>query len=162
VSELAAHLLGGVDTLYATVGEAAPTFTDDATVVWCYEAGRTFGDLTLSLRELSGESPSQWPVLREVLRSAIENDPSGALTVYALTMVIGPRLLVTWRDARERASEDERAWLDEAARRTVSTLQGAGALGLDPAIADEPTWATAARSLRDRLDEAGFGESFGL
>ncbi len=162
MSEAGRHLLGGFDTLYRALGESAPRFTHDPTVVWCYETGRLLGELTLGLRDITGAEPVGWGELATIMGDAVSGDESGALCVYAMTMLVGPRLLVTVRDLRDQLDGAERDWADRAATSVVTSLHAAGRLGLDPSVADEPAWAESARDLRHRLDSVGFGESFAL
>jgi hypothetical protein len=45
-------------------------------------------------------------MLDEVLRRAVAGDDSGAMVLYAMAMVVGPRLLVSLLDARAALSPD--------------------------------------------------------
>ena len=67
---------------------------------------RAFGEVALSMREYTGSSPASAArrSFDAVLRHAWREDQTGALALYAMPMVVGPRLLVSLRDAHERAS----------------------------------------------------------
>ena len=106
--EMARHLLACYDTIYMVLGESAPTLTTDAYVVRTYEMGRAFGDLALEMRgHVAATDDVPVPVLDAVLRHAVANDDSGAMLLYAMAMVVGPRLLVTLLDARRNMTSDE-------------------------------------------------------
>ncbi len=107
--QIAEHLLACYDTIYIVLGESAPTLSNDAYVVRTYESARAYGELALELREHLGEpAVTPIPVLDEVLRSAVAGDDSGALVLYAMAMVVGPRLLVSLLDARNALDGDAR------------------------------------------------------
>ena len=96
------HVASCVEAIYRGLGESAPTFTHDAYVVCLFEAARTFGALVHDLRESPVEPH---PVILEIFARA-SDDPSGALSLYALSMVVGPRLLVTVADLGERRYDE--------------------------------------------------------
>src|ERR1700722_12854956 len=96
------HLFACFDTTYQVLGASAPNLTNDAYVVRTYEAARSMGEIALSLRTVLGDVSAE-PVeaLREVLMEAVGDDLTGAMLLFCLAMVVGPRLMVSLRDARE-------------------------------------------------------------
>jgi hypothetical protein len=163
--EIGEHLLAAYDTIYSVLGESAPRLTNDAYVVRTYEMGRAFGELALELREHLGDAqdePNQ--TVDEVLRRAVTSDVTGAMVLYAMAMVVGPRLLVSLLDARNALSRDESLTelFREASMVCVKEIRASGevAKGQDP-IEDEE-WQRVARELSMTLDDAGNAESLGI
>jgi len=97
------HLCDLYDALYQGLGVAAPTFTTDALVIRAHELARLFGEQALALR---GERPGtpNAPVLG-MLDHAAAYDDSGALALFAVTMLLSPRLLIWLRDLDEVAPD---------------------------------------------------------
>jgi hypothetical protein len=163
--EIAEHLLACYDTIYMVLGESAPTFANDAYVVRTYESARAYGALALSLREhLEGSSVEANALLEAVLRRAVAGDDSGALVLYAMAMVVGPRLLVSLLDARSALSEDAAltALCNEASMACVRDIRATGEAAKDQAPIEDPEWQARARELSTALDEAGNAESLGI
>jgi len=162
--DVARHLFACVDTLYRHWGEAAPHFTNDVYVVCAYEGARHFGDLALAWREtLDAEVPGRLDELERVLERARGFDDSGAMSLYAVAVLVGPRLLVSVRDARED-QEKSQFWalLDETARVVVrEILRVRSAMERSVAGADD-SWQREARNLNDALEAAGMVESLGF
>ena len=145
------HVASCVEAIYRALGESAPTFTHDAYVVCLHEASRTFGALAHELRENPVEPH---PVILEIFSRA-SDEPSGALSLYALTMVVGPRLLVTLADL---ADPD----MGEVAEVTRHQLLACARLTSHPDAIDEPGFAEAARALVTLAETSGNAESFPL
>jgi hypothetical protein len=163
--EIAEHLLACYDTIYIVLGESAPRFSNDAYVVRTYETARAYGALALELREhLDGPVTAPIPVLDGVLRRAVAGDSGGALTLYAMAMVVGPRLLVSLLDARTALENDATltAILSSASTVCVHEMRATGDVAKDQAPIDDPQWQDLARELVTTLDSAGNAESLGI
>jgi hypothetical protein len=163
--EMAVHLLTCYDTIYMVLGESAPTFTNDAYVVRTFEMARAFGALALELRDAVDVNEVKGPaVLDAVLRQAATYDDSGAMTLYAMAMVVGPRLLVSLLDARNALVDDEA--LGELFRHgsqvVVAEIVATGESAKHQAPIDDPAWQAAALDLSITLDDAGNAESLGV
>ena len=159
------HLYSCFDTLYVACGEAAPGLTNDAFVIRAYEAGRAFGDVALAFRDYLDDGPSEIiPALDEALRRAREDDDTGAMLLFALAMVVGPRVLVSLRDARDQVDFDEEALavLTRASKVMVQEIVKVGEVTKDQAPIDDPQWQVDAQELSRRLDATGNAESFGI
>lgn len=163
--EIAEHILACYDTIYIVLGESAPTLTNDAYVVRTYETARAYGTLALELRADLGEPHvAPVPILEGVLRDAVRGDASGALVLYVMAMVVGPRLLVSLLDARNAISSDDvlGALLSDASMVCVREIRATGEVAKDRAPIDDEDWPDRARELSSRLDEAGNAESLGI
>jgi len=163
--EMALHLLACYDTIYMALGEGALTLTNDAYVVRTYEMGRAFGALALEMREFT--ATSEVPaigVLDAVLRHALNCDDSGAMVLYAMAMVVGPRLLVTLVDARATMTDDEKLLelFNHGSQVVVAEVLATGEVAKQQAPIDDPSWQAAAFDLATTLDIAGNAESLGL
>ena len=158
-----AHVFACTDALYASLGEGAPRVGVDAYVVRLHEMSRRFGALTLDLRaHLDGEAPAPLAIVRQLMDRAFADDASGALALYALAMVVGPRLLVTVRDARTHDPHDQeyQGLLDQVAATTVAEIHLIAGLTGPQEVGDDPQWRAAARALVDLADASGNAESF--
>ncbi|MHB1252057.1 MAG: hypothetical protein ACYC0I_08010 [Acidimicrobiales bacterium] len=163
--EVLAHVLSCFDALYRVLGESAPRLTNDAYVVCTYEMSRSFGDVALELRSaLEREGSDPLPIISAVLEHAVLADETGAMVLYAVAMVVGPRLLVTMVDARPSMEGDARslALLDRAAEVCVAQMHRVGEVAKDQAPIEDPSWQAAARDLTTTLESSGKAESFGL
>lgn len=163
--EMARHLLACYDTIYMALGEGAPTLSNDAYVVRTYEMGRAFGSLALEMREFTATSDvTAIGVLDGVLRQALAQDDSGAMVLYAMAMVVGPRLLVTLLDARANMTDDETllALFNHGSEVVVAEVLATGEAAKNQAPIDDPSWQAAALDLATTLDMAGNAESLGL
>ena len=163
--EIAEHLLACFDTIYIVLGESAPSFSNDAYVVRTYETARAYGELALELRDhLDGARVAPLPVLERVLRDAASGDDSGALVLYAMAMVVGPRLLVSLLDARTTLSQDAAltALFSDASMTCVREIRATGEVAKGQAPIEDPGWLERARGLGEALDDAGNAESLGL
>jgi hypothetical protein len=163
--EIAEHILACYDTIYIVLGESAPNFTNDAYVVRTYETARAYGALALELREHLGAVPvATIPVLEGVLREAGIGDDTGALVLYAMAMVVGPRLLVSLLDARTGLSHDVALTelFSDASMVCVREIRATGEVAKDQEPIEDPEWLKLARSLAETLDRAGNAESLGL
>ena len=169
------HLWSCDEAVYRVVGAAAPTLGDDAAVVRAHEFARVLGALALELRGALGDAPGEpFTPLVDVLEAAVAGDPDGRLLVATLSQVVGPRLLVTLRDARVALGSDPAgALVDHGATALVAQLHALAATMLAGAryATSEPLDATSAapgslgegvRRLAEVLDAAGFAESFGV
>jgi hypothetical protein len=159
------HLLSCLDAVYLGLGECAPRLSTDAYVVRVHEMSRSFGEIALELREYVGRGEvAPLAVIGEVLDQALQNDPSGAMTLFAMALVVGPRLLVSLRDAREELGPDAELTTicERAAQVTVQQLlQIANATRHQEDI-DDPQWQREARNLTNLVENAGNAESFGI
>ena len=162
--EVGEYLLDCFDTVYRVLGEGAARLSNDAYVVRVYEAARAFGGVALDLREHL-DDPVVRPVaaLEGVLTHSIDSDESGAMTLFALVMVVGPRLLVSLLDAREALGESSLSEVCERASRVVvGEIRATGETAKNQAPIDDPSWQAAARDLTETLEGAGFVESMGI
>jgi hypothetical protein len=159
------HLFSCFDVIYRVLGESAPTLTNDAYVIRTYEMARALGEVTMSFRENLGEvTIAPLAPLEDVLRRAVASDVSGAMILFAVATVVGPRLLVSLRDARMLGDldESERETLNLASEVLVREIRAVGDVaGRFPPIEDID-WQVSAQSLAIRLDAAGNAESFGV
>jgi len=160
-----AHLFACFDTMYSVVGDAAPTFTNDAFVVRTYESARAFGGVALAFREYLVDVPEgRLAPLEDALRHAQAGDDSGAMMLYALAMVVGPRVLVSLRDARDQVAFDEGALtvLTLASQVLIQEILRVGDVSRGRAPIEDPRWQEDAQELATRLDQSGNAESFGI
>lgn len=158
-------MLACSDAVYRALGENAPRLSNDRFVVRTHEMARAFGEVSLALRALSsGGAREPLAIIERVLHDAVAHDETGALALYALSILVGPRLLVSLRDARDVAGVDGRvtAVFDRAATSIVHEIVRCGeVLGPAGAVEDE-RWLAAARHLRDVLERGGNADSFGV
>ena len=160
--DVVAHLGDCFDATYRGLGELAPLMSNDAFVVVTHEMSRSFGEVALSMREYMNRPLVPLPVISALLARSNTLDPSGTLTLYAVAMVIGPRLLVSLRDALEIVSEPRaRAIFDEGQLVTVRQVRRVGELVAEPGI-DETSWLAGVRELGDMVEFGQNAESFGL
>jgi hypothetical protein len=154
------HLASMYDALYRELGEAAPRCSVDAFVVRLHEASRAFGALALSLRAERDTRPD--PLVSATLANAAAQDDTGALLLYAVAMVLGPRLLVTLRDyLMDEQDARRRRLLSEGSDVVVAEVRAVGATVARAQPIDDPAWADAARALVENLEAAGYSESLG-
>jgi hypothetical protein len=168
---VAAHLGACFDGLYRGLGAVAPTFTEDAHVVLAYELSRTFGECRHGFDELGAHraaaSVAPRPTVSEIEACLVRSatlDPTGALSLFAVASVIGPRLLVSLRDVAAAATEPTDGPLARRAREGATALVGAmHRIGLvaRASSADEGWWREAAADLEAPFARAGYAESFG-
>lgn len=160
--DVVAHLGDCFDATYRGLGELAPLMSNDAFVVVTHEMSRSFGEVALSMREYTNQPLVPLPVISALLARSNTLDPSGTLTLYAVAMVLGPRLLVSLRDALEIVSEPRaRAIFDEGQLVTVRQVRRVGELVAEPGI-DETSWLAGVRELGDMVEFGQNAESFGL
>jgi hypothetical protein len=157
-----AHLGSCAAAPYRVLGEAAPTFGDDAAVVRAFEAARAFGAVALAAREALDEPVEPSALVSEVLTRAVRADPSGRLALYGLAVVVGPRFLVSLRDAREVVDDEARGLLDDASDLVVAEIMAVRALAGTRGDVEDVATVRAARALGEALDAAGCAESLGL
>lgn len=159
------HLFSCFDTMYRVLGASAPNFTDDAYVVRTYESARALGEVALRFREYLGDVDLD-PVsaLAEVLVEAAGDDSTGAMSLYCLAMVAGPRVLVSLRDAREYVdlSGEELEVVNLASQVLLAQMYAVGEVAQRRGPIDDEDWQRRARELADRLENTGNAESFGI
>jgi hypothetical protein len=159
------HLFSCFDTTYRVLGASAPNLTNDAYVVRTYEAARAMGDVALSLRTILVDVSSE-PVeaLHDVLMESVAQDLSGAMLLFCLAMVVGPRLMVSLRDAREfdEFDPDALSALNEASAVVLAEILAVGAVAKSQGTIEDERWQESARGLARHLDEAGYADSFGI
>lgn len=163
--EVGEHLLSCFDAVYVGLGECAPKLSTDAYVVRVHEMARSFGDVALELREYVGRGGvAPLAVIGEVLDQALQKDPSGAMTLFAMALVVGPRLLVSLRDAREELGPDGEliSICERAAQVTVQQLLQIAHATQHQDDIDDAHWQEGARSLTKLVESAGNAESFGI
>lgn len=156
-----AHLGSCAAAPYQVLGEAAPSFSDDAAVVRAYEAARGFGEVALAVREALDEPVAAQGVVRDVMARAVGADPTGRLALYCLAVVVGPRFLVSLRDARPEVDEEARAVIDRASDLVVGEIMAVREMAGHSGGLDEATLLRSARALTQALEDAGFAESLG-
>lgn len=166
------HLLACCDAVYRGLGECAPRLTNDAYVVRVHEMGRSFGEVALALRTYLGDADvTPLAVILEVLERAAKSDETGAMTLYAMAHVVGPRLLVSLRDARElgEGSVGDPAWdpavtqlLERAAQVSLAQVLSIVEVTENEPPREDPHWQEGARSLVAEAEKAGNAESWGI
>ncbi len=159
------HLFSCFDTMYRVLGASAPAFTDDAYVVRTYESARALGEVALRFREHLGEvEPEPVSALAMVLLEAAEADPTGAMSLYCLAMVAGPRVLVSLRDARQYVDLDgeELAIVNLASEVLLAQMHAVGEVAGRRGPIEDEDWQRRARELADGLEQGGNAESFGI
>jgi hypothetical protein len=157
-----AHLASCFVALYRSLGAAAGSFSDDAAVVRSYESARAFGELALALRTRLGEGSEPLEPLTRVLESAVRDDPSGRLALTCLAVVVGPRLLVSLRDARGVVDEGDRGFIDHASDLVVSEIVAIRDLAATREDLGAGPGPRALHAFNEALDDAGYAESFGV
>lgn len=161
--DVVAHLANCFDAAYQTLGELAPHMGNDSCVVCAHEMGRSFGTVTLAMREYSGRAPSPHAIITTVLRRSWTQDSSGALTLYAVAVVVGPRLLVSLRDALDVVSDDvARRIFDEAQVVTVGQVRRVGELALSATLFEESRWIETVQELTAMVESGENADSFGI
>lgn len=163
--EIAEHLVACYDTIYIVLGESAPTLSNDAYVVRTYEMGRAFGEMALELREYLGDVDVEpIPLINDVLRRAVASDPTGAMVLYAMAMVVGPRLLVSLLDARNALETDAglAELFSDASMTCVREIRATGEVAKDQESIEDEEWLRVARELSTTFDDAGNAESLGI
>ncbi len=159
----ALQLAAAAEAIYPTLGAGAARVSDDGYVGGLHETARACGEVSLALRDAVGRSTVEpTAAVVEVLDAALDGDETGALAVYATTMVVLPRLLVALRDARELGDPvgpATLATLATASDTVVAALRRLARHAHDQDIYDDPVWQAAARDLARILDDAGYAES---
>jgi hypothetical protein len=159
------HLYSCFDTTYQVLGASAPNLTNDAYVVRTYEAARAMGDIALSLRTILIEVPRDpVPALHDVLMESVADDLTGAMLLFCLAMVVGPRLMVSLRDAREfdEFNADSLELLNEASAVVLAEILAIGEVAKSQGTIDDERWQEQARGLAQHLEKAGYADSFGI
>lgn len=158
------HLFSCFDTMYRVLGASAPNFSDDAYVVASYEAARALGEVALAFREYLDEEPETVPALAEALTRSAGEDLTGAMALYCLAVVVGPRVLVSLRDAREYVALDatQLALVNGASEALLAQMHAVGEVARRRAPIEDEHWQRGARALAEDLETAGYAESFGV
>lgn len=161
--DVATHLLACVHTFYRHWGECAPHFTNDTYLVCAYEGARRFGELALHWRDaLDDVAPSALALLDELFERAA-SDSTGTMALYAGAVVVGPRLLVSARDAAPILKSDVfQRLLDETADATVAVMHRVQDAMQRSAPEVDDEWQHRARALADALEASGMAESLGF
>jgi hypothetical protein len=161
--DVVAHLADCFDALYRALGELAPLLRGDPYVVCAHEMSRSFGAVALAMRDYTGLAPSPFAIIDAVLRRSWDEDPSGSLTLYAVAVIVGPRLLVSVRDALEVVEGPEaRELFDRAQVVTVAQIRHVGDVVRPPESFDEARWQAAARELVAMAESGENADSFGV
>jgi CO/xanthine dehydrogenase FAD-binding subunit len=86
------------------------------------------------------------------------------MILFAMATVVGPRLLVSLRDARALGDldESERETLNLASGVLVREIRAIGDVAARFPAIEDVAWQANARSLATTLDAAGNAESFGV
>ncbi len=155
------ELASAAEAIYAVLGRRAGEVSDDGYVVGLYEMSRACGEASLALREAADVSTvTPNTAVASVLDQSFDDDGSGALAIYATTMVVLPRLLVALRDARVGPTDSALTeTLVRVSTTVVSALRRLAQYAHDEDIYDDQEWQSAARALSKRLDDAGYAES---
>jgi hypothetical protein len=159
------HLYSCFDTMYGVLGASAPSFTDDAYVVRTYETARALGEVALAYRgQLGDVAPQSVEPLADALVAAAGDDLTGAMTLYCLAMVVGPRVLVSLRDAREYVSLDaaELDVVNLGSQVLLREMHAVGEVAARRGHIEDEEWQRRARELAERLESTGNAESFGI
>jgi hypothetical protein len=151
--------------MYRVLGASAPSFSDDAYVVLTYESARALGEVALRFREHLGDvAPEPIEPLADALLAAVGGDPTGAMALYCVAMVVGPRVLVSLRDAREYLELDagDLEVVNLASRVMLQEMHAVGEVAARRGPIEDTDWQRRARELADRLESTGNAESFGI
>jgi hypothetical protein len=170
---LASRLDGMLRSLYQSLGELAPSLSDDAMVVAVFEMARIFGDCAFRFSELraqrNGVQTPRAPligVIDEVLRRSLERDSTGALTLYCVSSLLGPRLMISLRDAAELVSGPGdvvlRQRIEDVASIVLAQIHRVGELASRRTMSEDMDALNHARELDEMLIRAHFAESFTL
>ena len=86
------------------------------------------------------------------------------MVLFAMATVVGPRVLVSLRDARALGELDGPALeiLDLASRSLVREIRAVGEVATRFPPIEDSTWQECAQSLATTLDATGNAESFGI
>ena len=154
------HLAEIYDALYASLAHVALRASDNSFAVRLHEASRGFGRLALELRgdrEVIADR-----VVSALLSDSLGPDETGALTLYGLCAVVGPRLLVSLRDyLQEETDENRRCLMIHGSDLVVGEILAVGRTLSGARARDDQQWAHVARDLSDALDAVGMSESLG-
>lgn len=159
------HLYSCFDTMYEVLGASAPSFSDDAYVVRTYETARALGEVALAFREQLGDvAPESVESLADVLYAAVGGDHTGAMALYCLAMVVGPRVLVSLRDAREYVAleAEDLDVINLGSQVLLREMHAVGEVAARRGPIEDEEWQRRARALADRLESTGNAESFGI
>jgi len=159
----AAFLARCFDGLYEACGRGALTCSDDAIVVFLHEFSRRCGVVVHELDDLSDgrEGVFPLPVITQVLDEALAYDPGGLLALYAISMVLGPRLLISLRDVvTEHADTALREICQAAASTLVTQLRHLATIASARGPVHDQEWQGRATSFTTLLENEGYAESF--
>jgi hypothetical protein len=155
------HLFSIYDALYRSLGESAPTLSNDALVVRTHELSRLFGAQALRLRDTGCvEEPSS--AILAMLEHAHLEDPTGALSLFVVTMLLSPRLLVWLRDLNSLALDASQREIVVAGQDLlVTSMHETGAiLATQPALTSE-NLELVVQTLLEMLRTLGWDEHLG-
>ena len=110
------HLASCYAAIVRALDEGAGEVADADRAARFHAAVTVFGDLVAATVE---EVPAPFPPIEDVLGRALSADPSGAMALYAIVMVVGPRLLATLRDVREAFPDPATAGIVDAGATAV-------------------------------------------
>jgi hypothetical protein len=169
---VAAHLAGCFGEMYRALGAAAPRIDDDAACVFAFELARRCGQLRDRFVELGAHragtaprAPASVPTIADAVALAVNEDPSGSMLLYLVSMVIGPRLLVSLRDAAAATSAAAggplRAAIEAASSIVISSSHEIAELTVRRGALEGDGFRDLARSLDAAVERAGHAESFG-
>ncbi len=145
------HVASLVTGVHQGLEREVPHLEHGPYVICLSRAARAYAELSVQF----DPAPAH-PVVTEILARA-GAEPSGALALYAFSVVIGPRLLVSLVDLGPLDARFEA--VAEVTRRQLRACAG---LASHPGSIDEPGFAVAARSLVRLAEQTGNAESFVL
>lgn len=155
------HLSGLYGALYQELGQRAPTFTNDSLAVRGYELARAFGERVIELRALDVvASPST--LVAAMLEHATLEEPSGAITLFAVTMLLSPRLLVWLRDlAATPLTPGQEVVVATGQSFLVTSMHESGSILASQPPLENEQFSLIAQSLLEMLVAAGWDEHLG-
>jgi hypothetical protein len=166
----AAQLRDVTATIYAALGTAATTVTDDRACLRLHVASRRAGAMAADWRAVAPHRAAALDRPEGLVAPLLEActlwetaDPSGQLLVLALVAEVTPRLLVTLRDVATQSGPGSAPTVALASRHAALLVVDHQQLGValreETPPAEELAVPLAAGA--QVLDAAGFGESFG-
>ena len=171
---VASFLAHCCDAIYAALAVNAAKLDDDRCVIAAHELARVMGqhreqfdDLVRpnSQRDMS-TSPRVGDTISRAFGDAANQDHSGLLTAYVVTMLVGPKFLITLRDVVEISVGSSNGPLRQRAQLTASVLLGHmhafGEAARHLAGLDEDEFRQLSSKLDNLFSQAGYAESFGI
>ena len=158
------HLYSCFDAIYRVLGASAPnSHQRRATSCGPTRARGPSARWRSSSASTSARYPRRrWTPIHATLLEAVADDLSGAMLLYCLVVVVGPRLLVSLRDARALDLDDAaRAVLNAASDALVAEMLAAGEVAKTGApIEDRALAEPSAQGLADRLESSRLRREF--